>query len=65
MVVIVDMKKCIGSGMCTSIAADVFKLDENGKLVLIKQEITSEEMEAIRDAVFCCPVEAISLAEGK
>ncbi len=60
-IVIVDMKKCVGSGMCTTIAPRVFTLDENGTLVVTRSAVTGEDADAVRDAAACCPVEAISL----
>jgi len=62
MKVVVDMETCIGSGMCTTIAPTVFALDDQGVLVLLKADIPddSEEAGLVRDACFCCPVEAIA-----
>lgn len=60
-IVVVDMKKCVGSGMCTTIAPRVFALDENGALVINRSEVTGEEANAVRDAAACCPVDAISI----
>lgn len=56
----VDMKKCICAGMCVTIAPNLFDLDENNRLVVVKSENLdeAEQKEAI-DAVACCPVEAI------
>lgn len=61
--VVVDMKKCIGSGMCTTIAERVFKLDEDGTLIVIKTEVVADELGPVRDAIACCPVEAITLLD--
>jgi ferredoxin len=63
-IVDVDMKKCICSGMCTTIAPDVFRLDDDGKLVVLRRNLAGDEIGAVRDAVACCPVEAISLLNG-
>jgi ferredoxin len=61
--VIVDRSRCIGSGMCTSIAPEVFDLDDEGNLVvLLPLASTTDQIAAVRDATACCPVEAISLA---
>ena len=60
-VVDVDMKKCICSGMCTTIAPGVFRLDDDGKLVVLRRNPFVDEIAAVKDAVACCPVEAISL----
>jgi ferredoxin len=61
----VDMGKCVSSGTCTTIAPGIFKLDEEGKLVVMKSEVYSVDIEAAKDAIACCPVEAISLQHTK
>lgn len=58
--VIVDRTLCVGTGMCTSIAPDLFELDDNGVLVLHEERITARAREEIDDAIACCPVEALS-----
>lgn len=55
---VVNKEKCIGCGLCVSIAGGVFEFDEDGK-ARVKNEI-SEEEKAIQEAVDSCPVEAIS-----
>lgn len=58
----VDMKKCICSGMCITIAPKLFDLDAKGKLVVIKAgELDTEEAEQGHNAAVCCPVEAIEM----
>jgi ferredoxin len=59
---VVDLSVCIGSGMCTSIAPDVFDLDRHGTLVLLTTEVGPEDAGGVRDAADCCPVEAISVS---
>ena len=58
--VVVDRNLCVGTGMCTSIAPDLFELDDNGVLVLHEERITPRAREEIDDAIACCPVEALS-----
>jgi ferredoxin len=61
---VVDTQKCIGSGMCTSIAPTVFALDDDGVLVLLHgEELTAAEEELARDAAECCPAEAIDVVD--
>jgi len=61
MKVLVNMEKCVGSGMCTIISPSVFRLDEDGTLIILKNEPAGEEIASVKDAVACCPVAAISL----
>jgi len=63
MKVAVDRKRCIASGMCTSIAPELFELDD-GILVLRRGGmIDDSDLDAVSDAVACCPVEALRLCE--
>ena len=61
MKVLVNMEKCIGSGMCTIISPSVFRLDDDGSLIILKNQAAEEEIESVKDAVACCPVGAIRL----
>ena len=56
----IDMNLCIGSGMCTGIAPQLFELDDNGKLIVLNPEPGPEHMRVLNAAIACCPVEAIS-----
>lgn len=57
----VDAEKCIGCGLCVSIAKDCFKLDDNGKA-----EVTCECDKVkgcdtkSKEATEACPVQAIT-----
>lgn len=61
--VTVDMNRCESSGMCTSIAPEIFELGDDGALVVLEPNPTADLAEQLRAAVDCCPVEAISVAE--
>ena len=62
--VLVDMDTCIHSGMCTTLAAEVFTMDENARLVISKaQPGDVAEIERVKNAIACCPVEAISMED--
>ncbi len=59
----VDQDKCIGCGLCVSLAEEVFVLNEEGKSD-VKGECFEEECwERVKEAVSSCPVGAISLVE--
>jgi ferredoxin len=53
----VDKNKCIGCGLCVSMCPDVFKMDDEGKSVVISQD----NKECAKEAVASCPVKAISI----
>jgi ferredoxin len=46
--------------MCAMLAPAVFQLDKTGTLVVLLADVPEEHVEAVRDAVACCPTDAIS-----
>jgi len=56
----VDQEKCIGCGACASIAADVFKINENDKVEVLSGDHSDKE-EAVKQAKDACPVAAITI----
>ena len=52
----VDRSMCLGTGMCTSIAPDHFRL-EGGTSTPVKAEVDPDD--AVVDAAESCPMEAI------
>ncbi|MFE9746087.1 ferredoxin [Saccharothrix saharensis] len=52
----VDRGACMGTGMCTSIAPDHFRLD-GGTATPVKADVDPDE--AVIDAAESCPMEAI------
>ncbi len=61
MKVTVDFDKCTGLGICESIAPDFFEVDDAGSLVLLKEDITDDDLQVIEDAVAGCPTEALKI----
>jgi ferredoxin len=59
--VVVDHATCITSGMCTSIAPEIFEIADDGKLKILIDRPTDELLEKAENAVMCCPVEALSI----
>jgi ferredoxin len=57
----VDRDVCIVSGMCTSIAPEIFQIGDDGLLHILLEDLTPELAERADNAVLCCPVEALSL----
>jgi ferredoxin len=54
--IIVDKAKCIGCGICASIAPDIFEIKEDGK-----SHVKNEAAEDGEMAVSSCPVGAITI----
>jgi ferredoxin len=57
----VDFTKCTGLGICESLAPDVFEVNDEGDLVLLKADITDDELQGVEEAVAGCPTEALRL----
>jgi ferredoxin len=61
MKVTVDYGRCTGLGICESLAPEYFEVDDTGKLVLLNEDISPDDLQAIREAVDGCPTEAIRI----
>ncbi|MDX6234244.1 MAG: ferredoxin [Nocardioidaceae bacterium] len=59
MKVLVDFGKCTGLGICESLAPEFFEVNDEGDLVLLKEGISEEELQAVEEAVAGCPTEAL------
>ena len=61
MKVSVDFAKCTGLGICESMAPDIFEVDDDGKLLLLKDDVTDDELQSVEEAVAGCPTEAFRI----
>jgi ferredoxin len=61
MKVSVDFAKCTGLGICESMAPNIFEVDDDGKLLLLKDDITDDELQSVEEAVTGCPTEALRI----
>lgn len=61
--VILDRSKCTGLGICESLAPEFFEVDDSGELIVLKEDIRPEELQAVEEAVAGCPTEALSIAD--
>ncbi len=57
----VDFTKCTGLGICESLAPEVFEVNDEGDLVLLKADISDDELQGVEEAVAGCPTEALRL----
>jgi ferredoxin len=57
----VDRDRCVGSGTCEALAPDVFEVDDDGVLVLLREEPAEGEQPGVRDAATACPTRALTL----
>jgi ferredoxin len=51
----------VGSGTCEALAPEVFEVDDDGVLVLLREEPADDELSDVRDAVTACPTRALAL----
>lgn len=57
-----DENRCALTGLCTSLAPGVFRIDDDARLE-VSREFDESLRPAIEDAVICCPTQAISLVD--
>ncbi len=61
MKVTVDFCKCTGLGICESLAAEFFEVNDSGDLMLLKEDIDPDEVQEVEEAVAGCPTEALRI----
>lgn len=58
-----DANLCQGYANCIMDAGEVFDLDENGLVAVLKPVISEEERAKVEQAVLDCPVSALTLVD--
>lgn len=61
--VTVDFDKCTGLGICESLAPDFFEVNDDGELLVLKEDIDDSELQEVEEAVSGCPTEALRIVE--
>lgn len=61
MKVVCDYTKCTGLGLCESLAPDFFEVQDDGSLIILREEGDEDERGMLEDAVASCPTEALRL----
>jgi ferredoxin len=59
--IIVDRARCIGSGICESIAPEFFEVGDDGVQVLVRETFDETDRAGIELAVRSCPTRALSV----
>jgi ferredoxin len=62
---VVDEDRCRGHGMCLTICPEVFTIGDGGYAEILVDEVPAEYLDAVADAVSCCPEQAIKTVEGE
>jgi len=60
----VDQSRCRGYGICTGLAPTVLSFGEDGRAVAEDRDLSTAEIEAVRQAARMCPERAIVSGEG-
>ena len=55
----VDTSLCASTGMCESVAPDLFEIDDDGELVVLRPEPSGEQVERAQAAARSCPTRAL------
>lgn len=55
--------RCEGYGFCAEKAPDLVALDDEGDLIVLKEDVEDSRLDAAQQAVRVCPVAALSLVE--
>jgi ferredoxin len=58
----VDWDRCEGHGMCAEAASELFRLDDEGDLQVLDEDVPEELVRRAEAAVRRCPVAALRLA---
>lgn len=61
--IFLDKEKCIGCGTCVAVCPANFEMDDDGKAMVVNQEI--ENLGCNRSAEENCPVKAIEIKVAK
>lgn len=61
MKITLDRPRCEGHGLCEEAAPELMHLDDDGELVIDREEVDETELAAARAAVRVCPVAALRL----
>ncbi|MFD8100252.1 ferredoxin [Nocardia fluminea] len=57
-----DRTRCEGHGMCEALLPSIFRVDDEGSVTVLTDQVTEAEVDDVRLAVESCPVEALRLS---
>lgn len=58
-----DRSRCEGHGMCEALLPDIFRVDDEGNVTVLADEVPESELDDVRLAVDSCPVQALRLSD--
>ena len=59
-----DFGACQGYANCVDAAPETYDIDDDGVVVLLREEISPEERPRIEEAARSCPVNALSIEDA-
>lgn len=62
MKILLERPRCEGHGLCEEAAPDLMHLDDEGELVIDRDEIDDAQRDRAQAAVRVCPVAALRIA---
>lgn len=60
-----DYKKCEGYANCIMAAPDVFDINDEGVVVVLRDSVEDEERARVTESIRSCPVAALTLTERR
>ncbi|WP_329013973.1 ferredoxin [Streptomyces sp. NBC_00690] len=60
----VERARCEGYGFCEQSAPTLLRLDDEGELEILLEEVPAAQTEAAEAAIRVCPVAALNLADA-
>jgi ferredoxin len=61
--IVVDMNLCQGHAQCEDAAPDIFKVDDDGLLMVLVESPAESARPRVEDAVRRCPADALRIVE--
>ena len=58
---LVDRDSCRGYGNCLIAVPSVFDVDDDGLVVLLKDDVSEDELSAVERATYDCPTNSITI----
>lgn len=58
------MRLCDGFANCVAAAPDLFDLDDDDKVIVLKREVNGTERSRVEEAIRSCPVSALSIGDA-
>ncbi|MEW2289747.1 ferredoxin [Streptomyces sp. NPDC047841] len=54
-----DRDRCVGSGQCAMLSPEVFDQDDDGLVLVLREEPAADHHESVHQAADLCPAQSI------